>query len=85
MRDATGPFVGEETVALRTVYEFGELQFVVREDFPENLVAVVADAVLANIDLLPEASSPEDVAQLATLHPGARWAIEEYLDPTHRR
>ena len=85
MRDATGPFVGEETVALRTVYEFGELQFVVRADFPENLVAVVADAVLANIDLLPEASAPEDVAQSATLHPGARWAIEEYLDPTHRR
>lgn len=85
MRDATGPFAGEKKVALKAVYQFGELQFVVRASFPENLVAVVADAILANIDSLPEANPPEDVAQLATLHPGARWAIDEFLDPAHRK
>ncbi|WP_135507593.1 hypothetical protein [Roseovarius aestuariivivens] len=85
MRKATGPFAGEKTVALSTVYQFGELHFVVRADFPENLVAVVADAVLASLDALPEAKPPSDVAQLPKLHPGARWAIDEFLNPTHHR
>lgn len=85
MREGTGSFAGEKTIALSTVYEFGELQFVVRADFPENLVAVVTDAVLASLDALPEATPPSDVARLPELHPGARWAIDEFLNPTHHK
>lgn len=84
MRTASGPFAGGEKVPLSTIYQFSELYFVVRTEFPENLVAVVADAVLTHMDALPEARPPQEVAQLPQLHSGARWAIDEFLDHTHR-
>jgi hypothetical protein len=76
MRTAAGQFSGKPSVDLRTVYKFDDLEFVVRADFPDNLVSIVTDAVLSNIGALPGALPPEDVLQLPNLHVGAREAIQ---------
>ena len=75
MRTSTGPFAGKPVVDLKTVYKFDGLEFVVRADFPENLVSIVTDAVLSNLQALPGAMAPKEVIQVATLHAGAREAI----------
>jgi hypothetical protein len=76
MRSATGPFSGKPAVDLRTVYKFEGLEFVVRADFPNNLVSIVTDAVLSNIAILPGALRPEEVLQSPNLHAGAQEAIQ---------
>ena len=76
MRSAAGQFSGKPPVDLRTVYKFDDLEFVVRADFPDNLVSIVTDAVLSNIEALPGALQPADVLQLPNLHAGAREAIQ---------
>lgn len=78
MRFATGPFAGMPTVDLRTIYRFKDLVFVVRADFPKNLVAIVTEAVLSNLGSLPGASPPEELLKQSNLHPGARDAIEHF-------
>lgn len=78
MRAATGPFAGRPAVDLRTIYRFGGLEFVVRADFPDNLVAIVAHAVMSNLGDLPGAAPPEDVLATASLHAGARAAIDGF-------
>jgi len=76
MRSAGGPFNGKPAVDLKTIYKFDDLEFVVRADFPNNLVSIVTDAVLSNIASLPGALRPEDVLELPNLHAGARQAIQ---------
>ena len=76
MRTATGQFSGKAAVDLKTIYKFEELEFVVRAEFPKNLVSIVTNAVLSNIKALPGALRPEDVLQLPNLHAGAREAIQ---------
>ena len=78
MRTSTGQFSGKPSVDLKTVYEFGNLEFVVVADFPEELAAVVTNAVLANLDILPDAMSPKTALNRATLHQGARSALERF-------
>jgi len=79
MRSATGLFAGGDPVDLKSVYLFGQLEFAVRADFPAHLVAIVAHAVVSNLDDLPGASPMTDVLGQDTLHAGARDAIIEYL------
>lgn len=78
MRSATGPFGGKAPVDLKTVYKFEDLEFVVRADFAKNLVAIVTDAILSNHGSLPGALPPEELLKYATLHAGARDAIEHF-------
>ena len=78
MRLAKGTFVGDSPVDLKTIYQFGRLEFVVRAEFPDNLVAIVANAIISNLDALPGAQMANDVLALDTLHAGARVAINEY-------
>jgi len=78
MRNATGQFAGRPPVDLKTIYGFGTLEFVVRADFPENLVAIVTDAVLTNRGSLPDAADPVELLAHQTLHAGARMAIQHY-------
>lgn len=78
MRLATGQFSAGDPVDLKTVYQFGQLEFAVRADFPAHLVAIVAHAVLSGLDDLPGASAMTDVLARDTLHAGARDAIIEY-------
>ncbi len=78
MRSATGPYSGGERVDLKTIYCFEELEFVVRADFPANLVAIVTHAVLSNLETLPGALAPSEVLGYVTLHSGAREAVEEF-------
>ena len=78
MRTATGVFAGKPAVDLKTIYRFGHLEFVVVADFPDNLVAIVTDAVLSQAEALPGALPPEEVLQYETLHDGAREAITSF-------
>ena len=78
MRSSTGLFTGKPSVDLKTIYRFDNLEFVVRADFPENLVAIVTNAVLSNLSSLPGALPPEELRKYATLHAGARKAIERF-------
>lgn len=78
MRSATGLFRGKSPVDLKTIYKFENLEFVVRADFPDNLVAIVTDAVLSNLGSLPGALSPKEQLKDGTLHAGAREAIEQF-------
>ncbi len=75
MRSASGAFEGKSPIDLKTLYSFGELEFVVVADFPSNLAAIVTDAILNNLSSLPQAAAPEEVLTYQTLHPGAREAI----------
>ena len=78
MRASTGPFSGKPPVGLKTIYQFNDLEFVVRADFPKNLVAIVTDAVLSNLGSLPGALPPNELLKKSTLHAGARQAIEHF-------
>ena len=71
LRRGIGQFEGRQTIDLRTIYEFGELEFVVRADFPENLVAVIAQGVLETLPMLPSAASIDKVRTNPNIHPGA--------------
>ena len=66
-------------VDLRTIYSFGELEFVVQYDFPEQLVKIVAHAVAKNRNKVPEAASPQTVLKNNYLHPAASAALKEFL------
>lgn len=78
MRTATGPFAGKPPVDLKSIYRFDNLEFVVRADFPENLVAIVTEAVLSNLNSLPGALPPKELLKQTTLHSGAREAIKQF-------
>ena len=78
MRTATGAFAGKPPVDLKTIYQFDQLEFAVVAHFPDELVAVVTDAVLSYITALPGALPPELVLKQKTLHQGARDAIENF-------
>lgn len=78
MRSSAGPFVGRPPVDLSTIYQFDDLEFVVRADFPKNLVAIVTHAVLTNLESLPGALPPQELLTRAALHAGAREAIEHF-------
>ncbi len=75
LREATGQFNGKQKVDLRTIYEFDDLEFVVRADFPENLVAVVTHGVLESLSMLSGATPVEQVRENPYLHPGALKAL----------
>lgn len=74
-REAIGQFDGRPKVDLGTIYEFGDLEFVVRSDFPENLVAVVTHGILESLSILPSAAPVETVRENPRLHPGALKAL----------
>lgn len=78
MRTATGAYAGKPPVDLKTIYKFDDLEFVVRADFPDELVAIVTEAVLSNIAALPGALSPRELLKLKTLHAGAKTAIKSF-------
>ena len=78
MRLATGAFSGRPSVDLKTIYKFDHLEFAVVADFPEELVAIVTDAVLSQIATLPGALPPAEVLKFETLHNGARDAIKNF-------
>ncbi len=71
LRKAEGPFVGKEKIDLRTIYEFNDLEFVVRSDFPDELVEIVAHGIVDSLSLLPNASAAELVMKNPYLHSGA--------------
>lgn len=71
LREAKGLFDGMEKIDLRTIYEFDELEFVVRSDFPEELVEIVAHGVVESLPLLPNASTVDVVIKNPYLHSGA--------------
>jgi hypothetical protein len=75
MRSASGPFEGKASVDLKTLYSFGTLELAVVGHFPSNLAAIVTDAILNSLSVLPQAASPEEILTYQTLHPGAREAI----------
>ena len=75
MRRSTGQFSGKAGVDLRVIYQFGELEFVVRADFPGHLVSIVTHAVLKSIESLPDSVSVDTVKASKYLHPGARKAM----------
>ena len=56
-------------------YEFGDLEFVVQPDFPEDLVAVVAHGVVESLSTLPEAKPASEVISNEKLHAGARKVL----------
>lgn len=76
MRQASGDFAGFAPVDLRTIYQFNHLELVVLGDFPDELVAIVTNAVVTQKAELPGALPLSEVLALETLHPGARQAIE---------
>ena len=78
MRTATGAYADKPPVDLKTIYQFDDLEFVVRADFPDELVAIVTEAVLSNIAALPGALSPRELLKLETLHAGAQAAIKNF-------
>lgn len=78
MRHATGSFSGRPSVELKTIYKFGNLEFVVLADFPEQLVEIVANAVLTHWKDLPGALERSEILKSAALHPGARHAIRAH-------
>jgi hypothetical protein len=78
MRSATAGFTNKPPVDLKTIYQFDELEFVVVADFPDELVAIVTEAVLTNIASLPGALAHEEILKRETLHEGARTAISDF-------
>ena len=79
LRAANGMFEGSQKVDLRTIYLFNDLEFVVRADFPENLVAIVTHGILDSLAILPGAASIDQIKHNPHLHPGARKALHETL------
>ena len=75
MRNASDQFQGKNKIDLKTIYEFGDLEFVVKPGFPEDLVAVVARGVLESLESLPAAEPTEEVIANNMLHAGARKAL----------
>ena len=71
MRSASDQFEGKDKIDLKTIYEFGDLEFVVQPDFPEDLVAVVAHGVVESLSTLPEAKPVSEVISNEKLHAGA--------------
>ena len=76
MRKAVGEFIDHEKVDLRTVYIFGELEFAVRADFPEELVAIVTHGIMESLSKLPQASKVKKVINSKYLHPGSLKALK---------
>ena len=60
---------------LRTVYEFDDLEFVVRADFPEHLVAIVTHGIIEALPMPPGAAKVQQVRKNPSLHPGALKAL----------
>ena len=75
MRSASDQFEGKDKIDLKTIYEFGDLEFVVQPDFPEDLVAVVAHGVVESLSTLPEAKPASEVISNEKLHAGARKVL----------
>ena len=75
MRSASDQFEGKDKIDLKTIYEFGDLEFVVQPDFPEDLVAVVANGVVESLSTLPEAKPAAEVIFNEKLHAGARKVL----------
>lgn len=73
--EGNGPFSDYGPTATKTLYAFGGLLLLVQPDFPDDHVWLLTDAIQKAHDLLPEALSPEDVATLPNLHPGAVMAL----------
>lgn len=76
LREASGQFAGSPKLDLRTIYEFADLEFVVRADFPEDLVAIVTHGVLEALPGLPDSTSVTRVRANPYLHPGALKVLE---------
>ena len=65
---------------LKTLLNFGEMQFVARHDFPDELAAIVTHHVIkCNNSLSISANLSQGILDDADLHPGAKEAIEVYL------
>jgi hypothetical protein len=77
MINASGRFAGRPKVDLRTVFRFGELRFVVRGDFPENLVAIVTHGIVEALPVFRDAVSLETLKADRNLHPGALMALQK--------
>lgn len=80
MRFSSGDFAGRKPVDLKTLLNFGEMQFVARHDFPTELAAIVTHHVIkCNNSLSISANLNQVTLDDADLHPGAKEAIEVYL------
>ena len=80
LRSATGQFAGGEKLDILTIYEFDDLEFVVRADFPEDLVSVVTHGVMEALPTLSGASGIEGVKNNPRLHPGALKVLKAALE-----
>lgn len=80
MRTASDDFSGKRPVELSTMIGFGDMQFVVRKDFPADLVATVTHNI---IKCRKNFSIPMNVTKQALkdphLHQGAKEALNEFL------
>ena len=63
---------------LSPIYTFGDLVFLVQNDFDTNLVRIVTHALAESAIWLPDADSPLDVLANKKLHPGAYEALEKF-------
>ena len=80
MRMASDEFSGKRPVELSTLLEFGEMQFVVRKDFPTDLAATVTHNI---IKCRENFSIPLNITKKALkdphLHQGAREALADFF------
>lgn len=80
MQTASGPFKGKKPIDLRTILTFGKMQFVVRADFPSELVTtVIHNMIKCEKSFSIEINLNEIATQDPKLHPGAKKALEDYF------
>ena len=77
LRQGTAAFKDKEPLAMAVIYTFGELEFLVQPEFPDQLVSIVTHAVLSSLDHFPDADPPEKIINNPHLHDGALKALQE--------
>ena len=79
MRENTGQFSDRESLPIKTMYEFGDLVLSVRSDMEDNIVRIVTYSILEQLDKLPNASNPEEILRIDTVHSESLTAIKTFL------
>ena len=79
MRENTGQFSDRESLPIKTMYEFGDLVLSVRSDMEDNIVRIVTYSILEQLDRLPNASNPEEILRIDTVHSESLTAIRTFL------
>ena len=77
MRLATESFEGLERLELKTIYIYGDLEFVVLANFPSKLASIVTHAIIDTREQFEDAVSIENLKGLKTLHPGTKMVLDE--------